>query len=129
MPRPAIDQQITFFYTDDLERLSRFYGEVMELEQVLDQGVCHIFRVTDDSFIGVCNKKDRPRGTKGVMFTFIVRDVMEMYEYLKAKGVAFDVVPSLRPGALVYSAFFRDPEGYMLEIQEFRDSRWPYKRR
>lgn len=129
MPRPAIDQQITFFYTDDLERLSRFYGEVMELEQVLDQGVCHIFRVTDDSFIGVCNKKDRPRGTKGVMFTFIVRDVMEMFEYLKAKGVEFEVPPSLRPGALVYSAFFRDPEGYMLEIQEFRDARWPYKRR
>jgi catechol 2,3-dioxygenase-like lactoylglutathione lyase family enzyme len=129
MPRPPIDQQITFFYTDDLERLSRFYGEVMELEQVLDQGVCHIYRVTDDSFIGVCNKKDRPRGTKGVMFTFIVRDVMEMFEYLKAKGVEFEVPPSLRPGALVYSAFFRDPEGYMLEIQEFRDSRWPYKRR
>lgn len=130
MPRrPFIEQTMTFFYTDDLDRLAKFYGETLELPLVLDQGVCRIFRASESSFLGVCNKKDRPRGTKGVMFTFIVRDVMEMFEYLKAKGVEFEVPPSLRPGALVYSAFFRDPEGYMLEIQEFRDARWPYKRR
>lgn len=124
--RPFIEQSMTFFYTDDLERLSRFYRETLELPLVLDQGVCHIFRVSETSFLGVCNKKDRPRGTKGVMFTFLCEDVEAMYAYLKGKGVVFDAPPDMSGGRTVYSAFFRDPEGYWLEIQEFRDPRWPY---
>ena len=50
--RPFIEQSMTFFYTDDLERLSRFYREVLELPLVLDQGVCHIYRVSESSFAG-----------------------------------------------------------------------------
>ena len=124
--RPFIEQSMTFFYTDDIERLAAFYGETLELPMVLDQGVCRIFRVSETSFLGVCNKKGRPRGTRGVMFTFLCENVEEMYRYLQAKGVVFDAPPDMRGGRTVYSAFFRDPEGYWLEIQEFRDPRWPY---
>jgi catechol 2,3-dioxygenase-like lactoylglutathione lyase family enzyme len=117
---------MTFFYSDDLEAHAAFYRDVLELEQVLDQGVCRIFRVTETSFLGVCNKADRPRGTKGMMYTFLCEDVEDMYHSLLAKGVVFDAPPDMRGGRNVYSAFFRDPVGYWLEIQEFRDPRWPY---
>ncbi len=117
---------MTFLYSDDLEAHAAFYRDVLELEQVLDQGVCRIFRVTETSFLGVCNKANRPRGTKGMMFTFLCEDVEAMHASLVAKGVMFDAPPDMRGGKTVYSAFFRDPVGYWLEIQEFRDPRWPY---
>jgi catechol 2,3-dioxygenase-like lactoylglutathione lyase family enzyme len=124
--RSFIEQSMTFLYSDDLEAHAAFYRDVLELEQVLDQGVCRVFRVSDTSFLGVCNKADRPRGTKGMMFTFLCDDVEAMYKALLAKGVVFDAPPDMRGGKTVYSAFFRDPVGYWLEIQEFRDPRWPY---
>jgi catechol 2,3-dioxygenase-like lactoylglutathione lyase family enzyme len=60
------------------------------------------------------------------MFTFLCEDVEAMYRYLLDKGVTFDGPPDMSGGRTVYSAFFRDPVGYMLEIQEFRDPNWPY---
>ncbi|WP_376098744.1 VOC family protein [Roseomonas sp. CCTCC AB2023176] len=126
MPRPPIEQSVTFLYSDDLEAHAAFYRDVLELEQVLDQGVCRIFRVSGTSFLGVCNLPHRPRGTQGVMFTFLCEDVEAMYRDLLDKGVTFDGPPDMSGGRTVYSAFFHDPVGYMLEIQEFRDPDWPY---
>lgn len=124
--RPFIEQSMTFLYSDDLAAHAAFYRDVLELEEVLDQGCCRIFRVSDTSFIGVCDLPHRPRGTKGVMFTFLCEDVEAMYRHLLDQGVAFDGPPDMSGGRTVCSAFFRGPVGYMLEIQEFRDPRWPY---
>lgn len=125
-PRIFFEQNVVWLYTDDLDRLAGFYRDVMELPEVLDQGVCRVFRVSPTGFLGVCNKAGRPRGTKGMMFTFLVEDVEAAYAHYKAKGVAFDGPPDMSGSRTVYSCFFRDPEGYWLELQEFRDPRWPY---
>jgi len=50
---PAFDQFVTFLYTRDLERSAAFYGELLGLPLVLDQGGCRIFRVARDGFLGV----------------------------------------------------------------------------
>ena len=42
--------------------------------QVLDQGICRVFQVSPTGFLGVCNKVGRPRGTKGMMFTFLAAE-------------------------------------------------------
>ena len=117
-------QSLVFLYTDDLPRLAGFYGGVLGLEEVLDQGACRIFRASPTGFIGLCDSPGRPRGTRGVMVSFVVADVQASYAALLAQGVAFDAPPGPQAGGTVWSAFFRDPEGYWLEIQEFRDPRW-----
>ena len=43
-PRPEIEQQVTWFYSKSLTAGVSFFRDVLELEQVLDQGPCKIFR-------------------------------------------------------------------------------------
>ena len=122
MPVPK-GQLITFLYTDDLPRSVAFYRDVIGLEPVLDQGRVTIFRVNPGAFLGVSELPNRPRGTDGVMVTFVV-DVDATARRLEAAGVVWDDPPAPRMDGTVYAAFFRDPDGYRLEIQEFRDPRW-----
>ena len=116
-------QQLTFLYTDDLSRSVAFYRDVLDLEPVVDQGRAVLFRVNDGAYLGVSDRADRPRGTDGVMVSFVC-DVDRVYAKLAARGVAFDGPPGPQMDGTVYAAFFRDPDGYRLEIQEFRDPRW-----
>lgn len=54
--------------------------------------------------------------------TFIVRDLAGVVRDLQSKGVAFDSEPApmeVRPGT--WLAFFRDPEGNVLELVEYDD--------
>ena len=126
MSEAPFEQNMTFLYSDEMEATSAFFREKLGLPLVLDQGVCHIFQVSPTGFLGVCNKKDRPRGTKGVMFTFLTDDLARDYRIWLEPGVEFDGPPSMLGSGNVHSVFFRDPNGYMMELQEFRDPRWPY---
>lgn len=122
MPVPK-GQLLTFLYTDDLARSVSFYRDVLDLEPVVDQGAVMIFRVNDGAYLGVADLPNRPRGTDGVMVTFVC-DVDTTFARLEARGVTFESPPDLYMHGTVYGAFFRDPDGYRLEIQEFRDARW-----
>jgi catechol 2,3-dioxygenase-like lactoylglutathione lyase family enzyme len=126
MPPPFIEQNIVWLYSDDLETHAAFYRDTLGLPQVMDQGACRIFRVSPTGFLGVCDTPGRPRGTSGMMFTFLVADVEAAYQDLLARGVVFDGPPHRLGGGTLHSAFFRDPAGYWLEVQEFTDPRWPY---
>ncbi len=127
MPRPVVEQSITFLYTDDLEGHAAFYRDVLGLDEVLAGGGCRIFRLAPSSFVGICDLPHRPRGTKGMMLTLLCEDVAAMHAHLVARGVTFEGPPAAHgPDGTVVSAFFRDPGGYALEIQEFRHPDWPY---
>lgn len=127
------EQSITWLYTADLaglERLARFYGEVLELPFVMDQqvagGQTRIHRASPTHFIGLCCIPNRSLGTRGMIFTFLVPDLAVAHAHYRARGVPFESEPDMTPGKLIHSCFFHDPEGYKLELQEFADPRWPY---
>lgn len=125
MPRPAIDQQVTFIYTRDLERTADFYQNSLGLPLVLDQGSCRIFRVSETAFLGCCHSESAPEQPEGIILTLATREVDAWYSYLQQQGVAFEKPPTHNPKFNIYHCFLRDPNGYLIEIQEFFDPAWP----
>jgi catechol 2,3-dioxygenase-like lactoylglutathione lyase family enzyme len=128
MPHPPIDQQITFLYTPDLANAVGFYEQTLGLEMVLDQGSCRIFRVTQHSFIGLCQRDDVAADvghTSRVIVTLVTAAVDDWYHYLQGQGVVFEKAPELNPTYNIYHCFLRDPNGYLIEIQQFLDPSWP----
>jgi catechol 2,3-dioxygenase-like lactoylglutathione lyase family enzyme len=124
MQRPAITDSIVFTYTDDLAASSRFFREMLELELVVDQGLCHIFRLSPTSYIGVCAIPGRPRATVGVTITIVTPDVDGWHAFLTAKGLVYEAPPRHSERFNVYSSLFIDPNGYRIEIQNFADPGW-----
>ncbi|MCP3689014.1 MAG: VOC family protein [Gammaproteobacteria bacterium] len=121
---PEISQSVIFTYTDDLEQTSSFFRETMELDFVVDQGPCHIFRLSELSYLGVCCLADRPTEKSAVTITLVSNDVDGWYRFLTAKGVEFIKEPSHSPQFNVYSSLFMSPHGYRIEIQSFDDRSW-----
>jgi catechol 2,3-dioxygenase-like lactoylglutathione lyase family enzyme len=124
MTHPPITDSIVFTYTDDLAGSSRFLGETLGLALIVDQGPCHIYRLTPTSFLGVCNLPDRPRATAGVTITLVTSDVDGWHRYLTAKGLVYETPPRRSTRFKVYSSLFKDPNGYRIEIQSFDDPGW-----
>ena len=126
--RPAISQSIVFTYTDDLERASRFFREVMALDFVVDQGACRVFRLTAESYLGVCRLPDRPQDKVGVTISLVSDDVDGWHAFLVAKGVECVRAPAASIEFGVYSTLFLSPDGYRIEIQRFDDAHWTARR-
>ena len=125
MSHPAIDQFLTFIYTKDLAATTHFYEDVMGLTLALDQGSCRIYRVSDDGFLGICQGDAVSEHPKGIIITFATNDVDGWYQYLSDRGVPFEKAPALNPNYNIYHCLVRDPNGYLLEIQQFLDPAWP----
>jgi catechol 2,3-dioxygenase-like lactoylglutathione lyase family enzyme len=134
MQRPAFSQQVTFLYTNQPARSFAFYEEVMGLQLVLDQGAARIYRAAGEAYLGICETSQVQQGPApdrkpgGVIFTFVCRTRAEVdvwHGYLAGRGVAFEKEPALNERFKIYNCFFRDPDGYLLEIQAFLDPAWP----
>lgn len=123
MARPSIDQQITFFYTQDGPKTWAFYEQVIGLPLVLDQGGCRIYRVAGDSYVGFC-EREGSRPTDGALFTLVTDEVDAWAAHLKAHGVEFAKEPQHSAEYRIYHFFARDPNGYLLEVQRFDDPNW-----
>ena len=121
---PSISHNITFTYTTDLAAGSRFFQDVLELDFVVDQGACHIYRLTETNFIGICDLPDRPSEPVGVTITLVSDDVDGWYRFLADKGVEFVRTPAYSDPLGVYSTLFLSPDGYRIEIQSFDDPDW-----
>jgi catechol 2,3-dioxygenase-like lactoylglutathione lyase family enzyme len=124
MTRPAIDQQITFLYTRDLDRLARFYEGVIGLPLKLDQGACRIYGVGRDAYWGFCQREDGASQASGVgghqvILTLVTSEVDEWYRYLCEQGVTFEKPPAINEKYKIYHCFLRDPDGNLIEIQRF----------
>jgi len=127
LKRPGIEDQITFLYTEDLNRAGDFYSEVMGLELVLDQGMCRIFRTRKGAYLGVCQNKEKQRDARkvGLIFTLVVEDVDGWYRYLETQEVAsLQGEPKVNEEYGIYHFFLQDLDGYNLEIQRFLDPDW-----
>jgi catechol 2,3-dioxygenase-like lactoylglutathione lyase family enzyme len=129
MTFPAIDEQVTFIYTTDLERSADFYERVLRLRLALDQGGCRIYHVAGGAYIGVCQRAagdiQPPSLDKhSVILTLVTEEVDAWYERLAGHGVAFEARPRLNAEYGIYHVFLRDPNGYLLEIQRFENRHW-----
>lgn len=125
MTRPSIDQQVTFLYTRDLAATAEFYETILELPLVLDQGSCRIYETGAGSFLGFCQREETPEDPLGVIVTLVTAEVDAWHDYLSEKGIEFEKPPAFYPAYNIYHCFLRDPNGYLLEIQQFRDPAWP----
>jgi catechol 2,3-dioxygenase-like lactoylglutathione lyase family enzyme len=122
MRHPPIDSQITFLYTDDLAQTAHFYERTIGLQLKLDQGACKIYQVSGDGYLGFCrqpdggeSKSDPPR----VILTIVTDNVDEWYSYLGNQNAHLEKQPAVNPEFDIYHFFVRDPNGYLLEIQQF----------
>ncbi|MBD2245522.1 VOC family protein [Nostoc sp. FACHB-888] len=122
-PHPQIEQQITFFYTHNLNASIKFYEEMLGFELWLDQGTCLIYTVSGSGYLGLCQASEisTPPADKqsSVIFTLVTQQVDEWFEYLKERGIKFEKPPTLNEKYNIYHCFLRDPSGYLIEIQRF----------
>lgn len=125
MNRPALAEQITFLYVPNLEAAAHFYGELLGLPLALDQGTCRIYRVAQQSYIGLCQRPgvdDSPK--HGIIITLVSHEVDAWYAYLSAQGIHFEQPPQHNATYAIYHCFLRDPAGYLVEIQRFLAAAW-----
>ncbi len=121
---PPIGSQITFLYTRDLAETARFYEQIMGLPLKLDQGSCRIYQVSQDAYLGFCQRdsaSERSSQTekREVMLTFVTSQVDEWYHLLCERGITFEKPPAANARFNIYHCFLRDPNGYLVEIQRF----------
>ncbi len=117
----VIDGSITFFYYDDLGEASRFYGETLGFEKVLDVGFAQLFKVHDSAHVGLVDGSRgsmKPAEQKPVMLSFFVEDVEEWYRRLSDRGLELSL--PMEPDYLRMKVLiFKDPENYTLELLQW----------
>ena len=120
MPRPA--SIITFLYFENLPAAKDFFTSVLGLEQSADQGWAVIWKTGSTGFIGAVDarKGSIPVTTRGgVLISLNVDDVEVWHEKVKQAGVQELTTIRDNPEIGLRSFFFKGPEGYDFEIQEF----------
>jgi len=118
-----VDAQITFLPVADLLRSAAFYQEALGLTLVVDQGTCRIYRVAGEAYLGICARPGAAPSA-GVIATLVSPAVDAWHRRLAAAGVEVVAAPSFSETYRIYQAFYRDPDGHLIEIQEFADPRW-----
>ena len=121
MKKSPFAQLKPFYYVRDLAATRKFYEEILELPMVLDQGHCLVFRVVSDAFVGFC-QREAPQKKEGIILTFVVNEVDDWYQKLQSEGVHLEGEPFDNDTYGIYHFFFRDPDGYLLEIQRFHQT-------
>lgn len=119
----SFQEQIVFVYVQDLEPADRFYGGVLGLDLVLDQGGCLIYQVAGSAYLGICDRPERA-GIEGSLVTLVTGDVDEWFERLVNAGAEIIRPPQHSAEYQIYNFFARDPDGNRLEIQRFDDESW-----
>ena len=112
---------IPWLYYRDLPRAIRFYEDVMGFEMVVDQGWSKIYRIREGAYIGLVDGEKgyhKASDTKPVIVCLNVRDADAWYEMLKGKGVEIEEKPQESKRLKIKVFMFKDPEGYVIEIQE-----------
>lgn len=112
---------IPWLYYRDHPRATRFYEDVMGFEMVVDQGWSKIYRIREGAYIGLVDGEKgyhKASDTKPVIVCLNVRDADAWYEMLKGKGVDMEEKPQESKRLKIKVFMFKDPEGYVIEIQE-----------
>ena len=112
--------QISWVYTYDLDSTVEFYADALELECIRDEGDARIFATTASAAIGVCRAfENRVVEPKGGIISIVTDDVDAWFQRLTEKGVAVAGPPHRLEQFGIYTFFVTDPNGYVIEFQQF----------
>ena len=129
---PSPDSEIiegvagVIIWTDNLERLLRFYRDLLGLRPHSVQPHFVAFRFGDVRLsLGVHSQvSGRAQEPYRIMVNLSVRDIHESYRALVAKGVEF-IRPPEREHWGGWVATFRDPDGNILQLLQQPDGKRP----
>jgi len=110
---------ITFLGTEDLKKTSQFYQNILGLTLYKDQKACLIFHINKQSKIGFCEHIPVIHDNKSPIITLVTENVDYVYNNLIEKGLTIEESPRLNEKFNIYHFFFKDPNGYTIEIQRF----------
>lgn len=112
-----ITSVIHFYGTENLAICHDFYVNKLGFSLVRDQGVCHIYQLTDTSFIGFCEHIPVVAQPQSPIITLVVNDVHAVYDAWK-KWMNIEH-PTVSQKFQIEHFFAEDPNGYTLEVQRF----------
>jgi predicted enzyme related to lactoylglutathione lyase len=121
MPDYGVKGLIPWLYYRDLPKAMEFYEEVMGFDMVVDQGWSKIYRIRDGAYVGLVDERHgyhRASEDKPVILCLNVNDADAWYERLKERGVELERQPQESERLRIKVFMLRDPEGYVIEIQE-----------
>jgi catechol 2,3-dioxygenase-like lactoylglutathione lyase family enzyme len=111
-----------FLYFKDLERASHFYSTTLGMELVADYKMAKILRMVSDSYLVLVDASkgmhtaDEP---KTVALALLTDRMEQWYAYLKNQKVNMKYEYQPKAGSPHDSFVITDPEGYLLEFEEF----------
>jgi len=121
LPDYGVKGLIPWLYYRDLPGAMKFYEEVMGFEMVVDQGWSKIYKIRDGAYVGLVDGAHgyhQASDTKPVILCLNVHDSDAWYQRLKEKGVEMEKQPQESERLKIKVFMLRDPEGYVIEIQE-----------
>jgi len=124
MTPPSLNGIVTFFYYENLAKATEFYEKIMGFHLVQDQKWAKIFKVKDNAYMGCVDGNigyHKPDPTKPVMLTVIVDDPDAWYKHFRENGIEPLDEPHDNEELNLRIFLLRDPEGYVIEIQKFKD--------
>lgn len=119
----SYQSQMTFLYFDDFEGGKHFLQEVLCLTPVYAPDWAVVYQAAGSAYIGAVDAKrgsvsSHVRG--GFLVSLTVADVLPYYERLKGQATVRDLTEiKVFEDIGVKSFFFKGPEGYDFEIQQF----------
>jgi catechol 2,3-dioxygenase-like lactoylglutathione lyase family enzyme len=121
-----LDNPVLFLATANAERARAFYEQVLGLEFVADEWPALVFRV-GDSMLRI-QKVEQVHAAPYTALGWAVSDIRRTVRDLSAAGVVFQRFDGMNQdvdgiwlapsGALV--AWFRDPDGHVLSLTQFK---------
>jgi len=119
-----ITSQITFLYFEHYQKAKEFFTNVLKLELVFDPGWASVFRTSGNAFIGAVDITKSSVDVKekgGTLISITVEDLSSWYNHLKKESTFVLTKIKTFEDIHLKSFFFKGPEGYDFEIQEFQN--------
>jgi catechol 2,3-dioxygenase-like lactoylglutathione lyase family enzyme len=108
---------IHFYGTQELSKCYDFYVNTLGFALYKDQGLCHIYQLTNSSFIGFCEHLPVVSQERSPIITLVVGDVWKVY-HLWSQWQTLEE-PTISSKFNIEHFFAKDPNGYTLEVQRF----------
>ena len=111
------------FTVSNLKETVRFYTEVVGLTVWKEMGSCIILSC-NKGYWGFCQYDDGRPLASGVCMSLNCENTQQVdqeYQRLQSLGIKTQGAPARHPKFPVYSFFFADPDGYLLEFQKIVD--------